>query len=230
MNKWLTNKLIAHRGCYDNIKIPENTLKSFQRAVNNDYAIELDVQLTKDKELIVYHDADLLRLCEANYQIKDLYFAELRQYKLLRSAETIPKLKDVLRLINNQVPLFIEIKQNGLIGDLENKLIEELQQYKGRYVILSFNALSLKYIKTKLSCAIIGQNYDPTDYKINNNILSIIYLLRNILTSKPDLIVFNAQTLHRTIINIFNKYFTMIAYNLKKTEPDIIADNIIFDP
>ncbi len=51
----------AHRGLYDNINYPENSLISFKKAVENGFAIELDVHLTKDEKLVVVHDSSLMR-------------------------------------------------------------------------------------------------------------------------------------------------------------------------
>ena len=58
----LKNKIIAHRGVFDNEKVVENTLESFKKAIHYHYPIELDVQLTKDNYLVVFHDESLRRL------------------------------------------------------------------------------------------------------------------------------------------------------------------------
>ena len=70
MNNFL-KRPIAHRGLFDNINIVENTLASFNNAIDNDYAIELDVVMSKDHEAVVFHDYDLKRLANKNLQIKD---------------------------------------------------------------------------------------------------------------------------------------------------------------
>ena len=58
---FLKEKIIAHRGMHSNC--PENSLMAFQKAVQKGYPIELDVQLTKDNEVIVFHDSTLKRMC-----------------------------------------------------------------------------------------------------------------------------------------------------------------------
>ena len=55
---WLINKYIAHKGLHGK-GIPENSLGAFQKAVEKNYAIELDVQLTADNEVVVIHDEHL---------------------------------------------------------------------------------------------------------------------------------------------------------------------------
>lgn len=56
--------MIAHRGLFDNhSEAPENSLAAFRKAVDQGFGIELDVQLTKDGKLVVFHDFDLKRMC-----------------------------------------------------------------------------------------------------------------------------------------------------------------------
>ena len=60
---WLTSTLIAHRGMFsEEENIPENTLPAFARAMEHGYIIELDVAMTKDKKIVVFHDKKLKRL------------------------------------------------------------------------------------------------------------------------------------------------------------------------
>ena len=62
---------IAHRGLHDNIKIVENTIESFELAMQNKFAIECDIVLSKDGEVMVFHDYDLNRLAAINKPIKN---------------------------------------------------------------------------------------------------------------------------------------------------------------
>ena len=58
------NVYYAHRGLFDNNSdAPENSLAAFKKAVDAGYGIELDVQLSKDDKLVVFHDATLKRMC-----------------------------------------------------------------------------------------------------------------------------------------------------------------------
>lgn len=62
----IKGKYYAHRGLHDGeAGIPENTMAAFRRAVDAGFGIELDVQLTKDEEVVVFHDFDLKRVCSA---------------------------------------------------------------------------------------------------------------------------------------------------------------------
>ena len=135
MNNFL-KRPIAHRGLFDNINIVENTLASFNNAIDNDYAIELDVVMSKDHEAIVFHDYDLKRLANKDIQIKDLTSQELRNILLLDTDSSIPTLDEVLYAVNGKTPLMIEIK-SGNHPFIEERLTEILKSYNGQVCVLS---------------------------------------------------------------------------------------------
>ena len=95
--KWL----YAHRGLHDNAsEAPENSLKAFSRAVEAGYGIELDVQMTKDRVPVVFHDFTLERVCGRKGKVSDYTYQELQKFRLCASDERIPKFEDVLRLVD----------------------------------------------------------------------------------------------------------------------------------
>src|SRR6476661_8943253 len=60
---WLTARPIAHRGLHDTRRgVIENTASAFAAAIDSDYAIECDLQLSRDGEAVVFHDEGLERL------------------------------------------------------------------------------------------------------------------------------------------------------------------------
>ncbi|MBO5477932.1 MAG: hypothetical protein J6A15_09305 [Clostridia bacterium] len=62
-------KFVAHRGLFNKEDIPENSIKAFELCVQKGYAIELDVNMTKDGYLVVFHDANLKRMTEIKYDV-----------------------------------------------------------------------------------------------------------------------------------------------------------------
>ena len=58
---WLYKYKIAHRGSH-NLNSPENSMKAFENAIKNNYAIELDVHILKDNNIVVFHDKNLERM------------------------------------------------------------------------------------------------------------------------------------------------------------------------
>lgn len=67
----INNLKISHRGLWDE-EAPENSLKAFKRSIEENVAIELDVHLLKDKNLVVFHDDNLNRMTGVDAKIKDM--------------------------------------------------------------------------------------------------------------------------------------------------------------
>lgn len=132
--------VIGHRGAmgYET----ENTLASIQKALDlNVDMIEIDVFNIKSGETVVFHDKKLDRLSNAVGDIEDYYITDLRQV-ILDGNHQIPLLQEVLRLIDNKVPLNIELKGD----DTANRVNHITQSYiksKGwspeNFIISSFN-------------------------------------------------------------------------------------------
>ena len=143
---YLKYKLI-HRGFFDNEKIVENTIKAFKKANSSGHPYELDVRLTKDEKVVVFHDENLKRLGNTNKKISDMTYDEIKKVKLL-GVDTIPLFEDVLKL-DNKYGIMIEIKNENNNRTLENKLLELLSSYDKPYSIISYNKKSLRYIRSK---------------------------------------------------------------------------------
>ncbi|MDR2879491.1 MAG: glycerophosphodiester phosphodiesterase [Fusobacteriales bacterium] len=139
-------KKIGHRGVRG-IK-PENTLESIAEAVNLKFdMVEIDVQMTKDGEIIVFHDYNLKRLFNSNKKISELTYEEL-----LTITDKIPLLKEVIKNIKDKnTELNIEIKElfqkNGIIEELIYLL--ERYSFKEKVLISSFDHVILKEIKKR---------------------------------------------------------------------------------
>lgn len=168
--EFLSRSLIAHRGYYSNKKgIPENSVIAFKKAIDNNYLIELDVRLTKDKKLVVFHDDNLKRVCGVNKRVKNLTYKELLKYNLFDTTQKVPLFSEVIKLVNGRVPILIETKFHNRYGVLEKILINELSNYKGLYAIQSFYPLSLLWFKTNTKHIPIGLL--SSNFKNNKNSL-----------------------------------------------------------
>ena len=101
----------THRGYHDgNVNIPENSLASFVAAIDAGYGIELDVQLSADKIPMVFHDADLERICGVQGKVWDYTCAELQQMKLFGTDETNPPWQKPLRSLTDRFPFCLSIR------------------------------------------------------------------------------------------------------------------------
>lgn len=137
-NKNIKNLIIAHKGIYNNLNIPENSKKAFQRALERKLPIELDIHLTKDNRLVVFHDTNLQRMTGKNKQIRKCSYQELKTLNLLNTKEKIPLLKDILTLVNGKVLIDIEIKDDKRLLTTNKLLTNILDHYNGPFLIQSF--------------------------------------------------------------------------------------------
>lgn len=144
----ISGNIIAHRGVYNNKDVPENSLQAFKNALAYHYPIELDVQLTKDNILVVFHDFDLARMTNKRGCLQDINYEDLKKVYLLETKEKIPTFKEALEVINMQVLLDIEIKNTKRIRKTCDVLIKELESYQN-FIIKSFNPRIVKYMKKK---------------------------------------------------------------------------------
>jgi glycerophosphoryl diester phosphodiesterase len=136
---------IAHRALHDrSAGRPENSPAAIRAAVEAGYAIEIDVQGTRDGQAVVFHDEWMERLTEATGFVKDYTAAELGRIALRHGTDTIPTLPQVLAIVAGRVPLLIEIKDQTdrmaeTDGRLEAAVARDLQGYSGRVAVMSFN-------------------------------------------------------------------------------------------
>ena len=137
--------IYAHRGLFDNKKIVENTISAFKKALLNNLNIELDIRVTKDKKIVVFHDANIKRLTGIDRLVKDMRYEELNDISLLNTTDKIPIFEDVLHLVRGRVTLLIELKENFSSNTLKelNKL---LLDYNGKVLLQSFNPIIARKI------------------------------------------------------------------------------------
>lgn len=139
---------VAHRGIHDNRTVSENSMTAFLKAKEAHVALELDVHLTTDNQLVVVHDSELKRVTGKDGIVEEMSMLDIRKnYKLLDGSE-IPTIEEVIHNINEEVPIVLEIKVregNGkLVGNAVRKMLEKEVKDKSNYYIISFspNALS----------------------------------------------------------------------------------------
>lgn len=138
--------ILAHRGYFDKY-IPENSMTAFIRCVDKNIPIELDVHLTKDKRVVVFHDYNLFRMTGINKNIEDITYNEIKKLKLGKTNEHIPLLEDVLKKVGNRVYILIELK-NKIIGPLEDELLKVVQNYSN-YAFQTFKLKSIYYLRDR---------------------------------------------------------------------------------
>ena len=136
----------AHHGLHSE-SIPENSLTAYSKAIDNGYGIEIDVQLSSDGEIFVFHDHSVMRMCGIDKKISEMTSEEIKELCLLNTEEKIPTLSEVLELVDARVPLLIEIKYYAETQKLCETLTEHLDAYYGSFAIQSFDPRVLRYFK-----------------------------------------------------------------------------------
>ena len=170
-------KVWAHRGASG--YAPENTLDAFQKAVEMGAdGIELDVQMTKDSELVVIHDETIDRVSNGKGWVKDYTYEELKKINFNKThleytKEEIPTLEQVYRLIKpTNLTINVEIK-TGIVfyPGIEERVLELTERLgmKERVIYSSFNHYTIRKIKELDPQAKTGMLYedgiiDAVDY------------------------------------------------------------------
>ncbi len=182
----------AHRGLHSE-GAPENSLSAFAEAVACGYAIELDIRLSRDGELVVFHDDTLTRVTGIDKRVDELTLAELKELRLLGTDERIPTFSEVLALVDGRVPLLVEIKEDIFKYKVTEEAVKKLREYKGEFIVESFNPLALarfRKLYPEVPLGILSMAYTKrAEYK------KIMYRLVELFTlnflSRPDFIAYD---------------------------------------
>ena len=201
---------IAHRGLFNKEDAPENSMEAFRRARDAGYAIELDVHLTRDGQLAVFHDDDLKRMCGEDKKISQMTFEELSQYRLLESCEKIPLFSQVLSEIDGRVPLLIEIKTDGDVKKTAAAVDVATKDYKGTFAVQSFNPVAPYFFKKhrrEVPRGILSTDYSKG--KVNQPFF-IAFIMTNLLCNfvvRPDFIAYNHKYADQASFALMRKLY-----------------------
>ena len=193
----------AHRGLHGE-SVPENSLLAFELAVKEGYGIELDVQLSADGEVMVFHDYKLARMTGCEKKLCELTVEELSELRLKGTEERIPTFREVLKLVNGRVPLLVELKGESTDTSLCPKVAELLREYKGAYCIESFNPLLIGKMKKQLPGAYYGLLYTNTckDRKKYSPLNIVISCMGLNFIARPDFIAYNHKYRNALVVKI----------------------------
>ena len=229
---YLKYKYIAHRGLHGG-SIPENSTLAFKRALEYGYAIELDVNITKDNKVIVFHDNTLFRMCGVNKKVRNCTFGYIKTLQLNNTKYKIPILKEVLKLINGKVPLIIELKNEGVSTRLEKNVLKIMKEYDGEYIYQSFNPFSILYMKNKnkkVKTALLSSNSFKNLKSFFMVVLTNSKLVFNFV--KADIISYKIEDINNKVLKKYKNIplFTWTISNmLELKEAKKVSDGIIFE-
>ncbi len=152
-------RTFAHRGLYsEDQRVPENSLPAFRAAVEAGYGVELDVQLTRDKQVVVFHDDTLKRACGTEARIDAFSYAELTErMRLFGTEQTIPLFSEVLAVLDGRVPVIVELKSGGDRFGLCERTLALLRLYAGPFCIESFDPYIVRWFYQNAPDILRGQ-------------------------------------------------------------------------
>ena len=185
----------AHRGLHSPDKsVPENSLEAFRLAAEAGYGAELDVQLTKDGQVVVFHDDTLDRVCGVHGRVDEFSFEELQTMGLCGTAHRIPLFSQVLDTVAGRGPLIVELKTGRRNRELCKKTYALLQDYRGEACIESFDPRIVAWFRFHARDLVRGQLAAPTDEytKDGRGLLQSYMLSRTLLNflARPQFIAY----------------------------------------
>ncbi len=167
---WLTARPVAHRGLHDRARgIIENMPGAALAAIEGNFAIECDIQLTADGEAMVHHDDALGRLTEGAGALIEFSADALKAVRFKDTPERMMSLGDLCALVKGRVPIVIEVKSH-FDGDrrLVRRMAEVLKSYTGPVAGMSFDpdqVMALRETMPELPRGIVAQNtYSEADW------------------------------------------------------------------
>jgi glycerophosphoryl diester phosphodiesterase len=138
----------AHRGLHHGSGFPENSLLAFAAALEAGAGIECDLRLTADNQILVFHDADAMRMCASPMRIGTSRHTDL--LRLHVGEGPIPTLESLFQLVGGRVPLLLEVKVDDNIWRWAPALSRTLAGYQGAYGVMSFDPRIPRLLKTNL--------------------------------------------------------------------------------
>ncbi|WP_371169539.1 glycerophosphodiester phosphodiesterase family protein [Aliiroseovarius sp. 2305UL8-7] len=235
---------IAHRAYHDiGAGRPENSRAAILAAIEHGYGIELDLQLSKDAEAMVFHDYDMTRLTGTKGPIQQQTSIELGRIDLKHGNEGIPTFSEVLELVGGRVPLLVELKdQDGAmgprVGALERATAKALEEYHGDVALMSFNPHSVAALSKLETNRPLGLT---TEAFLQKNNPFVPAATRNYLRDIPDFERVGASFISHDVNDLKNEAVARLkAQNVPvlcwtvrsseaETEARKVADNITFE-
>lgn len=227
----------AHRGLHDESRA-ENSMSAFSAAVEGGFGIELDVRLSKDGELVVFHDDTLDRVCGIEGRVDAFTADELAKMSLSGTKDGIPRFSKVLSLVDGRVPLLVEIKEDMGSSKVSSKCADMLSKYNGDYIVESFNPLSLRNSKKGLKNiphGVLSHKY----YAYSKYRKPLYFLLQVLVTNclcRPAFVAYDHRHFRCVSLRILRKLFgvTTFAWTIRSADEEAMAyrhgfDGVIFE-
>ncbi len=231
--KWMIDNLFAHRGLHNEL-YPENTLAAFQHAVDKQYDIECDIQLTTDKQIVVFHDKTLKRLCGVDLVVEECSYQELQKYNIKDTNEKIPLLSELFDTLPTTTKLLIEFKPSRRHTELVTLFLDFMKDIPNTYAIHSFDPrvlIDFRNLAPEVIRGFISEKFKYRQYHLTGKMSG--HLLFNCRT-KPDFINYGFKDLpYKKLDKLKKKGMIIFSYTARTQEElDFVReryDNAVFE-
>jgi glycerophosphoryl diester phosphodiesterase len=234
---------IAHRGLHDRARgIVENSRAAVAAAVEGGFGVEIDIQIARDGEAMVFHDATLARLTGLPGMVAEHTAAELAGFELAGGGETIPTLAEILHLVDGRVPLLIEVKdQDGHlgaeVGPLERRVAALLAGYAGPVAVMSFNPHSVAVLAEAapgVARGLTSCDFEAADWPLPDYRRAELADLRDFAPTGSTFISHNHRELANPAVHRLKaEGVPVLCWTVRSPEAEAaarrVADNITFE-
>ena len=157
--------MAAHRGLYEKDQsVPENSLEAFKRAAAYGCGVELDVQLSKDGAVVVFHDDTVDRMTTGKGRVDSFTLSELQAMPLMGTAHRMPLFTDVMAVLDGVSPTIVELKSTPNYKELCEKTLAILRTCKGPYCVESFDPRIVRWFYLHAPDIVRGQLTEAYSY------------------------------------------------------------------
>jgi glycerophosphoryl diester phosphodiesterase len=214
----------AHRGLHGDFAV-ENTMQAFYAAEREGYGIELDVRLSKDNQVVVFHDDTLQRMCDRTERVDSKTASELSWMEIKGTYEKIPLFEDVLAGIDPTTPLCIELKGNDTRLCVElMKLLDKEDRF---YSVKSFNPMLINWFRINRPRVVRGvlvSNFLAKGHKGNifTRFLATTMILNCV--AKPDYISYDCKHPKLLPLVICKKLYNVMTFTWTVNTPELYGE------
>jgi glycerophosphoryl diester phosphodiesterase len=197
---WLIARPVAHRGLHDAAAgVIENTPSAFAAAVAANYAIECDLQISRDGEAMVHHDDALGRLTQGSGRLDQMTSAELKRAPFNATADHMITVGELCDLVAGRVTLVIELK-SGLAGDhrLPDRAAAVLSAYAGPAAVMSFDPGQMAAMRARaprLPRGIVAERWHPAGGDLRVRGRDAMAYSAQALQARPNFMAYSVRDL-----------------------------------
>ena len=226
---------IAHRGLHDE-DYPENSMPAFVAAASSGFALELDLHMSSDGRLVVFHDADLKRMTGHEGSVADVPAAALTQLRLNGTEYVIPLFEDVLELVDGKAPILAEVKSGSAMTRVGPVLRSLIAGYGGALAVQSFDPRVLLWLKKHAPHVVRGQISGSLEGEQLSAAQKLLLrsMLLNVL-SRPDFLAFDIRAMPNASVSAWRTILEMPLLLWTITKPEELVEarkydaNVIFE-